>query len=212
MGKKNAETTSWIAPNPNAIATPFGIANMFSDGRVGLELLKLGLVPVCQYLKKDGGVVNVTYGPMIDHRSKQAIPVGQTFAAREFYGRFGLRLNETQCDTWASESHLLNVVILRRPEKNHLYVPPESANAHHLLLDPCDPVYCDMLAELDRIRSQKKGWDLLRMALVAIPSSPVPMRRMQPQLLVAILVGLSNHNRPVAKRMLSCPMPVDETE
>ena len=52
--RKSNDETTWLDPNPNSVSCTFGATEFFSDGRVCLELLKLGIVPICQFRKKGG--------------------------------------------------------------------------------------------------------------------------------------------------------------
>lgn len=149
--RKGLHDTTWLDPSPNAISTVFGAADFLSDGKIGKRLLELGVAPICQFLKKGGGVVNVMFGPMVDHSLHQPIEIGRRFPARSFYARYGLKLNDTQCDTWAKDSQRLNAIICRRPEKNHLYVPQDEGSIPFQKEDRCNAIYRDMLAEYDRI-------------------------------------------------------------
>ena len=97
----------------------------------------LGYAPVCQFLKSGDGVINVMFGPMVDHISHKPIEPGKRFPACSFYAKCGLYLNDTQSDTWATNPRCLNAVICHRPEKNHLFLPPEEDYDNDVPIDAC---------------------------------------------------------------------------
>jgi hypothetical protein len=65
--RKRPQESTWLDPFPNSIGTTFGASSLFSDGEVTTRLLNLGMAPICQFHKPKGGVINVLFGPSVDH-------------------------------------------------------------------------------------------------------------------------------------------------
>ena len=149
--KKGHGETTWIDPIPNAISCSYPMTDFVSEGPVCQRLLERGVAPICQFPKKEGGVKNVMFGPMIDHDTQQPVRIGDRFLAKDFYSQYNLKYNDVQSDTWSNDSRCLNAVICRRAEKNHLWLPPKDLLDDNP--DARDKRYKDMLGELDRVDS-----------------------------------------------------------
>ena len=147
--KQSISQGTWLTSPSPSVSSRFGMTDFFTDGKVGCELLNLGIIPICQFEKAHGGKVNISFGPLLDNITKKPIKLGTRYPARSFYARFGLNFNETQSDTWATDSRRLNCVICRRPEKNYLHISETLEVPENI--DPLNPNYFDMLAEYDRI-------------------------------------------------------------
>jgi hypothetical protein len=184
---KMDETTEYfLAPNPNSIATKLPAIQFFTQGRVQEQLLKLAIVPICQFRKKKAGLLGIPFGPLIansDDGTYMPVALGTRFLSSHLYSILGLPHSKKQSSTWSSNSSRLNALIIRQPEKNFLYLPkvgqlsdegedsqsklsglakPPSQSVSsklqdgHRKIEPTSKLLMDALAEYDRIRAGKK--------------------------------------------------------
>ena len=118
---RSSDKHLWPEPNTKAISSHKTLAEMMTLGYVVKELAKSGIIPVVNSKGKsrDGPIVRVPFGPMLDNQFKPYLP-GKRFKASAVYNQFRLKKSMDYNDPWLTNIWMANALVLRLPVKNGL--------------------------------------------------------------------------------------------
>jgi hypothetical protein len=117
---RTTDEAIWPKPNEKTVVSVKTAAQMMTSRPMVDWLAADGLIPVVRMPNKDGGVVDVPFGPYFGDNNEQPQAIGTCFHAATIYRQFGMNLHKDHNTAWRSNCDTSSAIIVRMAEKNCL--------------------------------------------------------------------------------------------